>query len=264
MKLAYLGLFLVLCFCSQASEACTLADDLEERADRLILVGEISMEFGVKYDGQMIYGFLVRPLRVFQNPREELPEALQVFPTRGMRADCSVSYFSSSLDHYASLIERYPPGRLVAVSAFYRTRHGPGDENAIGGGIEVLPEDCSVQQVADSRPTYERRQTSCGNSAFHAYKEIAGFPSASIAERKEVLTRLANFEMFMDFASLVRKYIDDAETVEELLELRYAEVIAFGCENRPPQEYEIDASEWEQIAELRFFRSRWYEYCRAP
>ncbi len=261
MRAASVAALLILCCAVAPAGACTLADQLDERADRLVVVGEIAEIFDRKYEDQMIYGLIVRPLLVFQNPRDHLPEALTVFPGRGMGADCSRSYFTSTAEHYATLIETYPRGRLVAVFGYYRRSHGPGDETTVSG-IQVLPEDCSLQHVVNLRPTYDRRQTACGSSEFHAYKELTGLTAATSIERREFLTRLSSFEMFMDFASLVRKYIGDAGVAGELVNMRYADVIAHGCDDRPPAEYEMDTFDRDQIVALRSFRRRWFEFCR--
>ena len=127
--------------------------------------------------------------------------------------------------------------------------------------FDLLADGCSLEQITRARPDYAQFQERCGSRSFHAYREIAGLASASADERFEVLSRLAEFPEFVYFRTLVEQHEPDADQARRLIESRYADVIASGCENRPPAEYEIDSSNMDQIIELRTFRLRWYEYC---
>ncbi len=243
-------LFSVLGF--STSFACTYAEFIDEDPDRIVMVATIVDHISAVHEGVNIFGIVVEPQAQFGPAIGKQSSTYEIFIGGGGN-DCTFRY--RPIAHVDT--DHYRVGSVVLFEAREPRPDWLGD--LMYSSLDVLAEDCSPSAVADLKPHYSGRDSVCGILDLHAYKELALLPSMSDEERFEVLYRLSQIHSFTYFKKLVDKYISSVDERQDLMELRYAQVIDRGCDSEPKVDFSADSDFREQ----RAFRTKWFEYCRS-
>ena len=252
---ALIALFMICA--STWADACSLAIQLEEDPDRLVILAEITGYVSETHDGTRMFGVELTPRVGFQTHGYLGNTSIRLFP-QGLGPACN--HIPTTQREYIE--EGYPVGRLIALYGVVPTQDPMPSLRMMGSiDFDLLAEECTLERTTLARPRYDQFEEHCGSPYFHAYKEIAGLEDASADERLDVLSRLAEFPGFFDFRNLVERHEPDTEMARQHIESRYADVTAAGCDNQPPPAYEIESSTHDAGHDPWTYRMRWFEYC---
>ena len=206
-----------------SAEACSLEYSIQDRADRLVMIARVAGYVTADWENETAHGIAFEAVEAYQNA--ERNDVFEVFPAT-LAADCNWVYFGS----VESAAEAYPPGAYVAVHSLPHSDYGPGNHNPLlYHGISLLDAECTPEVTARLTPDY-RDHRICGGLFFQAYRELAGMADLSADRRIEVLGRLADIPVWMNYEELVARYIDDPDYHRPLLRQRYGELLELECD----------------------------------
>ncbi len=193
-----------------STEACSFAEDIVDRPDRVVMIARISGYTTVDRYGAEIHAVELKPVRIFQAPEPRL-DVYRYFP-RSLGPNCSLLYRLTN----EGFESRFPIGSHVAVHSPLIDDHKPGALTGfLRDALIVLKPECTPQRIEEMRPDYEAdayryQRIECGGLTFHAYKEIALLRDQPLEQRIEFVER------FQTIRSHMRRY---EEWVVDFLDL---------------------------------------------
>jgi len=240
-----IGLLFVVLLYAVPVDACDILVTLEERSSDFVLIGEVLDYAEGNFKSSTTYGLVVRPIHVFRSTGGELKSEYQVFPYF-LGPGCG-SIPNTRRDVLSS---DYPVGTTVAITGVISGSGFPGDVSVtFPGSLSKIEGPCLVDDIISQKYDYGEFPRSCGDVWLAANIDIALLKTAIAETRAEILGRLSNFPFFLDYQSLLEKYVEDPILVDKLMTLRYPEIVPSDCENN------------DQVDD-RTNRAHLSEYCR--